>query len=249
MNKKDLRTRGVYILAYVSFAAAALALLLRPAGAGGVSLALGIATCAGSLALIILLHKTFAAMERERLAFKESAAQEKQNIRRDSLTDVFDRETTVYLIERFLAAEDGEGVHGLIMLDVDGLAEINANKGKEFGDLVLMTVAERMSALFRQTDIVGRLGEDEFVVFLKNVNSRTQLQSQCAALIAELESGTLSAGPRANCSLGGAVCPDDAGDCATLLQKAESALARAKKKGANHYALYDAKKDDVFSVE
>ncbi|MDR1619553.1 MAG: GGDEF domain-containing protein [Clostridiales bacterium] len=184
-----------------------------------------------------------------RLLSQQQNATIKKKIKRDSLTDVYDKEAALYLIERFLQDEGDGGVHGLLMVDVDDFVALNETRGKDYGDLALMSVAERIRGLFRKTDIVGRLQNDEFVVFLKNINSRAHLDSQAAALMAELseQGNAFTAGPHVTCSLGGALYPEDGLECATLVQRAESALNRARGRAKNSYAIYHPDKDDVFA--
>ncbi|WP_262906705.1 GGDEF domain-containing protein, partial [Phocaeicola vulgatus] len=58
---------------------------------------------------------------------------------------------------------DSSGV--LLFLDLDDFKQINDSKGHAFGDKVLRTVAEKIKSCVRSTDVVGRIGGDEFIVF------------------------------------------------------------------------------------
>lgn len=218
------------------------AAVLFPLGTIVNSVLCGIAFVSG-FALLGLHRQMFAQMRQMERTCRSAEVQ----ITRDGLTNTYDRDTSLRLIERFLQAEGKDGVHGLLMLEVGGLADIRAERGNEYIDMILMSGAEQVTKLFRKTDIIGRLREDAFVVFLKNVESRAQLEAQAATLLAELQS-LVASGLQVPCCIGGAISPEDAAECAVLLQRAESALERAKGKGACNIAMYDPQTDDVFAV-
>lgn len=228
-------------LATLAVFCAGAAALLAPGAPGAKALCW--AAAVSGCALLWLQKQVFAQMHR----LERQCRGAEILITRDGLTDTYDRDTSLRLIDRFLQGEGREGVHGILMLELGGLEEIRAERGSEYMDALLASCAEHILLLFRKTDIIGRLREDAFVAFLKNVDSRMQLESQAATLLAELETNVMPELPL-NCCIGGAVSPEDAADCATLLQWAESALERAKGKGKNIFTLYNPKTDDVFAV-
>ena len=59
----------------------------------------------------------------------------------------------------------------LFVIDVDNFKAVNDNLGHLFGDAVLSEISSKITSQFRSSDIVGRIGGDEFVVFLKNLRS------------------------------------------------------------------------------
>ncbi len=126
----------------------------------------------------------------------------------DSLTGTLRREA-------FLdAARLSRSVHpfyGLLFIDVDGLKPINDTLGHMAGDELLQTVARRLSSRFRQGDLVGRFGGDEFVVFVNDLPSADELARLAELLIEKLsspiESATLSASPSA--SIGAVFCTNE----------------------------------------
>lgn len=166
---------------------------------------------------------------------KRESAWLRQKAQQDSLTNLYNKETTHNMICRFLETEGVEGVHGLMVLDVDDFKMINDTRGHLYGDAVLSTVSDKLRMLFRSTDIVGRIGGDEFLVFLKNVNSRAQMETQAAALLS-----TFANAPdyKITCSIGAAVYPEDGAGIGELFQNADTALYLAKKNGKNRYMMY-----------
>ena len=168
---------------------------------------------------------------------KREAAWLRQKAQQDALTNLYNKETTHNMIRRYLETEGVGGVHGLMVLDVDNFKEINDTRGHLYGDAVLAAVADKLRMQFRSTDIVGRIGGDEFLVFLKNVNSRTQLETQAAALQHAFASGK-ELDYRISCSIGAATYPEDGAGIDLLFQNADTALYRAKRQGKGRYAIF-----------
>ena len=83
----------------------------------------------------------------------------------DLLTDLNNKMATERKIREYMEKyPDKQGV--LFVLDVDNFKKINDTMGHAFGDEVLRSLAVRLQSMFRATDIVGRTGGDEFMVFL-----------------------------------------------------------------------------------
>lgn len=90
----------------------------------------------------------------------------------DELTDLPNRRLLMDRLERAVALSEREGTHGaLLFLDLDNFKDLNDTKGHEWGDLLLVQVARRISANVRATDTVARLGGDEFVVVLQSLGA------------------------------------------------------------------------------
>lgn len=89
---------------------------------------------------------------------------------KDKLTGLFSRESGEKLIKQYLKIKPKEEICALCIIDVDDFYEINNLYGREFGNSVLEEVAEKLSIIIRPTDIIIRLGGDEFMIFTKNTN-------------------------------------------------------------------------------
>lgn len=87
---------------------------------------------------------------------------------KDRLTGLFSRETGEKLIKQYLKIKGKDELCALCIIDVDNFFEVNNHYSREFGNSVLEEVAEKITAVVRPTDIVVRLGGDEFMVFTKN---------------------------------------------------------------------------------
>ena len=100
----------------------------------------------------------------------ESEEEEYTESGKDKLTGLYSRERGEKLIRQYLKIKPESELCALCIIDVDNFYEINDHYGREFGNSVLEEVAEKLTSVMRPTDIVIRLGGDEFMVFTKNTN-------------------------------------------------------------------------------
>lgn len=130
--------------------------------------------------------------------------------------------------------------HALFVIDIDNFKAINDNLGHYFGDMVLREVSDRLHALFRNSDYIGRIGGDEFMVFLREVSDIHLLEDKAKAIVEAMDityHGTNSA-YRISGSIGVSVYPQDGRRFADLYQHADTALYDVKHRGKNGYTLY-----------
>lgn len=131
----------------------------------------------------------------------------------------------------------------LLFIDLDRFKHVNDNLGHDIGDLLLIAVAERLSASLRQSDLLARIGGDEFTVILNGAQTRetagkvAQNIIDCISPSYEIEGHTLQIGA----SIGIAFYPDDAKELGTLMRLADTAMYLAKSSGRNTYRFYEAK--------
>jgi diguanylate cyclase (GGDEF)-like protein/PAS domain S-box-containing protein len=129
----------------------------------------------------------------------------------------------------------------LCYLDLDDFKQINDRHGHATGDQVLVAVAERLRKLVRGTDLVGRLGGDEFLVALDGLSNGHELERQLIAIQnaishpVEVDELRL----RLRCSIGVTIFPQDSADPDILLRHADQAMYRSKSMGRNRYSLFD----------
>lgn len=154
----------------------------------------------------------------------------------DALTDLANSRLLHDRLERAIAAaRRAKRMAGVVFLDLDGFKAVNDAHGHAAGDAVLKEVAGRLAAAVRNVDTVGRIGGDEFVVVLGDVDSTQGSMLAAKRIRAAFEAPFVAAGARTNlgASLGIALYPDHGGDAQTLLQRADSAMYRAKSEGTN----------------
>ena len=132
----------------------------------------------------------------------------------------------------------------VLFLDLDDFKPINDRHGHQTGDELLRIVAQRLSRAVRAGDMVCRLGGDEFACMLSTPMGHEQL-SHVASKLFDAISAPLTVGPlelTVRPSIGIAVCPDDGTTALTLLQHADKAMYRAKRRQLG-YSFFDTRVD------
>ena len=127
-----------------------------------------------------------------------------------------------------------EGV--LILLDIDNFKVVNDRFGHLEGDAVLRYVTKLLETTFRREDLVGRLGGDEFIVFLKGPVSRDILDQRMEKLYTALD-----AYPNIpiSCSAGVTFIEQKNFSYTDSIQQADVALYKSKKEGKRHYTYVE----------
>lgn len=194
-------------------------------------LLLGLAFLAGVGALLLTMQR-LNARDRRRLM---------QKAEEDPLTGLLNKESTARSITDWLNEERCKGFQVLLMVDLDHFKEINDTYGHATGDLVLKKAAQVLRGVFRETDIVGRVGGDEFMVFLKNVGNPEVVQRLMSTLNSRIRAVTVDDLPEEtlSCSIGAAFYPRHGKDFTLLYENADRALYEAKRAGRNGHAVFE----------
>ena len=169
-------------------------------------------------------------------AEKEREFAQAQAADRDPLTGLYNRTAFEREVKRCVG-ECGQSLCGVLMImDIDNFKQINDKMGHLEGDRALQAVAGVLTSTFRQEDLVGRLGGDEFLVFIKGGIRRERLEQRVASLLDALAH---TPGPAVTGSIGLTyVCGLDFAydDC---LRRADLALYQSKRQGKNRFRFYE----------
>lgn len=174
----------------------------------------------------------------ERRAHDRSVSNMKR-ARRDDLTGLSNRWEFDRLINIMVADAHSQEIGlALILVDIDGLKDLNRYEGFGLGDSALQQVAQSTLAATRGADLVARYGDDEFAVVLTGVDRET-----CETVIRRLR-GTISAkvqaGPKPlTVSVGAASLQANEASAEEMRQRAELAMFRAKSDGRNRGCYHD----------
>ncbi|MEX2606647.1 MAG: GGDEF domain-containing protein, partial [Kiritimatiellia bacterium] len=151
----------------------------------------------------------------------------------DPLTGVLRPDRVSRAVRRLLATHRRMGTEmSLIRVDVDQLGEMNRNLGREAGDRVLKAVADVLMASCRESDLIGRVEEDEFVLCLPAASEQSVRAAR--RMSEQLKEALLQAGEkqiRFSAGFGIATMPGDGRNPKMLFDRAGWALLEAKKKG------------------
>lgn len=156
-----------------------------------------------------------------------------EKARQDSLTGLLNHASMSREIMRLLREESG--IHLLMILDLDYFKEINDTYGHQAGDQVLVAVAARLRSIFRSTDLMGRIGGDEFMIFMRSIGEESMGLERAKVLCQAIHEIELPEWPqlKVGCSIGAAFAPKDATVYQELYRQADLALYAAKHKGRN----------------
>ena len=144
----------------------------------------------------------------------------------------------------FNAMESGDYREGtLLFVDVDDFKLVNSEYGRPMGDLILRFVGDRLQTLFRSSDMLGRIGGDEFAVFMPGVTDTALLREKSQLLCDTVAAARVDNGQGVVCnsfsiSVGIAKYPTDAREYHALIHNANEALKKAKEKGENRFHFY-----------
>lgn len=152
----------------------------------------------------------------------------------DPLTGLPNRRLLADRLEQAISqAKRRDGLVGLMLLDLDDFKIINDSDGHAVGDAVLATIAHRLRLAVRDSDTVARVGGDEFVILLPEIDG-PQAAEAVAAKVLEAVREPVTSDQRdylLGVSIGIALFPTHAGAGESLMQRADAAMYRAKTLG------------------
>jgi diguanylate cyclase (GGDEF)-like protein/PAS domain S-box-containing protein len=160
----------------------------------------------------------------------------REQVIRDPLTALHNRRYLDETLDRELARAKREAYQvALVMIDVDNFKEINDEHGHHAGDMVLKNLALQLTRQTRASDLVCRLGGDEFMLVLPKVSAADSLRLAEQYRASFQESAAVLGGKeiRATLSLGVALFPDHGVTSREVIAAADRALYESKRKGRN----------------
>ena len=170
---------------------------------------------------------------REREYLKDCAA-------RDSMTRLLNRGTMEERIKEELeAVEEGQN-YAYIALDLDNFKQINDMYGHWAGDSIIMGISNILREVYGNNARIGRMGGDEFAVFLPDVKDRMWIQGQADEVLhrLRLQKEMIGMAEEPTASIGIAFGPEDGRSFRELYHRADEALYQVKKEEKNSIAIY-----------
>lgn len=129
----------------------------------------------------------------------------------------------------------------VLFVDLDNFKAVNDSRGHAIGDRLLAVVGKRLSSCVRKTDIVARIGGDEFTVLIEIPKDNPHSPIQVATnILTALDKPFNFDGQQfvISASIGISCYPEDGEDVETLMQRADIAMYNAKRQGRNRYACF-----------
>ncbi|WP_445480379.1 diguanylate cyclase domain-containing protein [Lysinibacillus irui] len=159
----------------------------------------------------------------------------------DPLTGLVNRRFFIDHVDHVInSVADDHTQFAILYLDMDKFKSINDEFGHDVGDELLKQFADKLRYSLRKEDVICRIGGDEFLVFLSDINSKEEIERIIDRLIVKLkESYPINHHEfSVTTSIGVSIFPKDGDNVKTLMRKADQALYTAKEK-RDSYALYD----------
>ncbi|MDH3388682.1 MAG: EAL domain-containing protein [Gammaproteobacteria bacterium] len=128
----------------------------------------------------------------------------------------------------------------VIYVDLDGFKHVNDHFGHEAGDRLLIQASANFKGIVRQTDSVARIGGDEFIVLITDIDGETSLITKIESLLREASRPIEFKGQKISvgASIGIALFPEHGDNAETLLHHADQAMYQAKNEGKNTFRFF-----------
>lgn len=170
----------------------------------------------------------------------DGVRQLEQQAQYDDLTKLLNKRAMLERTSECLSKSIKNDIHALLFIDLDDFKYVNDNLGHAFGDYLLKELGARLKENTRHGDLVGRVGGDEFVVFLRNVPTEDMLMGKAKMLLAAISEDIVQGDKRHSIhgSIGIAVFPEHGGSYEELYHHADIGLYRSKFQGKNTVTMY-----------
>jgi diguanylate cyclase (GGDEF)-like protein/PAS domain S-box-containing protein len=136
-------------------------------------------------------------------------------------------------------------------MDLDGFKDINDTHGHNVGDQLLVALSQRMKEALREGDTLARIGGDEFIAVMIDLERVADSESVLLRLL-EAAAATVAVGDtviQVSISIGVTLYPQDGVDADQLMRHADQAMYVAKQAGKNRYHLFDTEQDDAIKTQ
>ena len=159
----------------------------------------------------------------------------------DVLTGLPNRLAFTLRLNHLLANRVNRRRFALLFVDVDDFKDVNDTLGHLAGDMLLVTIAQRLRASVREEDLVARLGGDEFAILQMMPRDRTDTLALAQRLVDSIDQPYDLEGRRISSSISLGIAVEDEGttDAEHLFRNADMALYRAKAAGRNTWQFFE----------
>ncbi len=160
----------------------------------------------------------------------------------DALTNLPNRKMCIDQLSHDLkTAKRTNSNVAVLFIDLDRFKLINDTLGHNAGDSLLIEIASRLKETVRESDVVSRLGDDEFVVILNDIKNVFDVEVVSKKILSNISipvNLNSSSETFTTTSIGIALYPHDGNDVETLMKHADTAMYQSKKLGRNNFKFY-----------
>jgi len=164
----------------------------------------------------------------------------------DALTGLPNRNLLHDRLRQAVYSQRNPRAIAVVFMDLDHFKFVNDSLGHSVGDKLLKSMGDRLRAVLREGDTVGRVGGDEFVLILNDQASEEVIFRAMQRISAKVAEPIDIDGKElyVTCSAGISLYPQDGPDVDTLLKHADAAMYRAKEHGRNNFQFYTSEMND-----
>lgn len=160
----------------------------------------------------------------------------------DPVTGILNKFSFENSAREALKAREAYKPVALLILDIDNLKRLNDELGVLVGDMFLEGVAEYLTHIFRGSDIIGRVGGDEFMIYIRQLENEEWLAQKCSRLQQEVKTLSNEHGNvNMTVSIGVAVAKEEKVNFDEMYQCADDSLYKAKTRGRGKYIMHHVK--------
>lgn len=167
---------------------------------------------------------------------------------KDALTGIYNQGATEQLIHSAIEDSNDNTLSALMIIDLDNFKEANDLLGHANGDQLLGETAEALKEMFKGGDIIGRIGGDEFLVYMRNLTTISDADEMAGNIVKKVNYKLDFEGQpiHVTCSVGVAVYPYHGKTYEELFEKADRAVYTVKANGKDGYRVYHAASTTVY---
>jgi diguanylate cyclase (GGDEF)-like protein/PAS domain S-box-containing protein len=160
----------------------------------------------------------------------------------DLLTNIPNRNLMYDLLKKSLIdAKRDEQKVAILYIDLDDFKTINDSLGHGYGDMLLIEIVQIIKAAIRESDILCRVGGDEFILIAKDVKDDEKIKILATKVLGLLKKPFIFNGIsyKLSASMGISVYPEDANDVDSMIKHSDMAMYKAKHSGKNNFSFFD----------
>lgn len=167
---------------------------------------------------------------------------------KDALTGIYNQGATEQLIHNAIQAGNENALSAMMIIDLDNFKEANDLLGHANGDQLLEKTADILKEMFKGGDVIGRIGGDEFLVYMRNLESLSDADEMAGNIVKSVRYDLDFEGQpiHVTCSVGVAVYPYHGKTYEELFEKADRAVYTVKANGKDGYRVYHAASTTVY---
>ncbi len=182
----------------------------------------------------MVLHMYLSSIKTREIILQQTISTERD---RDSLTGLYNKSALQREIKKNLLKNRSSGI--LLIFDADNFKSVNDRFGHDVGDEVLENISTVLNRTFRRTDIIGRFGGDEFVIFMTHVTDLEIAETRARQALDEMNKTPVRGDPELfiHGSFGIASVPPLGETYDELFKRADKALYVSKRTGKNRISI------------